>query len=154
MNKPIAKPCTAVNNLPPKAHLCNSSGKLALASAKSLTLPLDRPAQMLVNSPGEKCFVFSDPSDCRRTQRIRKALLRSAKRIPVRSESAVCSFAYFCCCNGKCVARCCSCRHSCAGACKRSSVVCVRSMRGVAAFPVLAFRDCGQLRASGELPCV
>src|SRR4051794_36969532 len=52
-----------------------------------------------VDSPGEKWFVFSDPSDCRRTQRIRKALLRSAKLIPVRSASAACSFAYFCCCN-------------------------------------------------------
>src|SRR5260370_18955232 len=113
-----------------------------------------RTCDPFVYSPGVKCFVFSDPSDCRRTQRIRKALRRSAKLIPVRSESAVCSFAYFCYCNGKCVARCCSCRHSCAGACKGSSVVCGRSMRGVAASPVLAFRDCGQLRASGELPCV
>jgi hypothetical protein len=33
----------------------------------------------------------------------------------LRSESAVCSFAYFCSCNGKCGASCCSCRHSCAG---------------------------------------
>jgi hypothetical protein len=65
-----------------------------------------------------------------------------------------CSFAYFCCCNGKCVARCCSCRHICAGACKGSSLVCGRSMHGVAASPVLAFLDCGQLRASGELPGV
>jgi hypothetical protein len=73
-----------------------------------------RTCDPFVNSPGEKWFVFSDPSDCRRTQRIRKALLRSAKLMPVRSESAVCSFAYFCCCNGKCVARCCSCRQGCA----------------------------------------
>jgi hypothetical protein len=42
---------------------------------------------------------------------------------------------------------------SCAWACKGFSLICVRSMRGVAAPPaVLAFRDCGQLRASGELP--
>src|SRR5260370_11817216 len=110
-----------------------------------------RTCDPFVYSPGVKCFVFSDPSDCRRTQRIRKALLRSAKLIPVRSESAVCSFAYFCCCNGKCGAMCCSCRQGCAGACKRSSLVCVRSIGVVAASPVLAFRECGQLRASGEV---
>jgi hypothetical protein len=69
-----------------------------------------------------------------------------------RRKSAVCSFAYFCCCNAKCGAMCCSCRQGCAAACRRSSLVFVRSIGVVAASPVFAFRDCGQLRASREGP--
>ena len=60
-------------------------------------------------------------SDCRRTQKVRKVPLGSAKLMLLRSASAVCSFAYFCRCNGKCGARSCSCRHSCAWACKGSA---------------------------------
>src|SRR5690242_7291500 len=47
-------------------------------------------------------------------------------------------------------AMCFSCRRSCASACKGPCLVCVHSMRGVAASPVLAFGECGQLRVSGE----
>jgi hypothetical protein len=46
------------------------------------------------------------------------------------------------------VASCCSCRHSCAWACKGSSLAFVRAIREIAASrPVLAFGDCRQLRA-------
>src|SRR5260370_14493026 len=113
-----------------------------------------RTVDPFVYSLGVKCFVFSSTISLQAALRRCESSAQKPKLILLRSESAVCSFAYFCCCNRKCVARCCSCRHSCAGACKGSSVVCVRSMRGVAVSPVLAFRDCGQLRASGELPCV
>ena len=43
-----------VTNSPSKAHLCNSSGKIATASAKSLRLPLDGPPQMSVNGAPQR----------------------------------------------------------------------------------------------------
>jgi hypothetical protein len=106
-----------------------------------------------VYSQGVKCFVFSNTISLHAALRRCESSAQKPKLILLRSESAVCSFAYFCCCNGKCVASCCSCRQGCAGACKGSSLVCVRSMRGVAVSPVLAFRGYRQLRASGELSC-
>jgi hypothetical protein len=102
-----------------------------------------------VHSPGVKCFVFSGHTDCRLYLEDANALFGSAKLMLPQSASTACSFAYFCCCNAKCGAMCCSCRRSCAWACKRSSLACVCSI--VVAFPpVLGFRDCGRLRASGE----
>jgi hypothetical protein len=49
--------------------------------------------------------------------------------------SAVCFFAYFCYCNGKCVARCCSCDRSCAWPCKGSSLGLVHSIRALQPLP-------------------
>jgi hypothetical protein len=43
--KSIGKLWPVANDAPAKAHLCNSSGKIAPASAKSLRLPLDASAQ-------------------------------------------------------------------------------------------------------------
>ena len=82
-----------------------------------------RTCDPFVYSLGVKCFVFSSKYLVRGcTQRMRKALLKNPKLMLVRRASAVCSFAYFCCCNGKCGAMCCSCRQGCAGACKGSSL--------------------------------
>jgi hypothetical protein len=57
-----------------------------------------------------------------------KALVGSTKLMLLCNASVMCSVAYFCCCNGKWVVSCCSCRHSCAWACKGSSTdhVCFR----------------------------
>src|SRR3954447_8906698 len=96
-----------------------------------------------VYSLGVKCFVFSNDISSQAPLRGCESLLGSAKQCLMHTEFAVCSFAYFCCCNGKCVSSCCSCRHSCAWACK-DLLVFVRFIREIAAAPaVLAFRDCG-----------
>src|SRR2546421_12743226 len=96
-----------------------------------------------VYSLGVKCFVFSSDISSQAALRGCESLLGSAKQCLMHTEFAVCSFAYFWCCNGKCVACCCSCRHSCAGACKGSSRAFVRSIREIAASPpVLSFGDC------------
>src|SRR5207248_7846187 len=68
----------------------------------------------LVNSAGEKCCVFSDHIWLQVHSEDAKALLGSTKLMLLCSASAVRFLAYFCCCNVKCVASCCSCRHSCA----------------------------------------
>ena len=62
-----------------------------------------RTCNPVVNSLGLKGFVFSSGISSQTALGDARSLLWSAKLIPVRSESAVCSFAYFCCCNGKCV---------------------------------------------------
>ena len=55
---------------------------------------------------------------------------------------------------GNAGAKCCSCRRSCAWACKRSSLVCVCSVREIAVSSALVgFVDCGPYRASGEELC-
>src|SRR5438874_8827196 len=86
-----------------------------------------------VHSLGVKCFVFSSNISLQAALKGCEISAQGPKRTLLRSESAVCSFAYFCCCNGKCGAMCCSCRHSCAGACKGSSLGFVRSIREIAA---------------------
>src|SRR4051794_40003833 len=68
-----------------------------------------------VYSLGVKCFVFSSRISLQAALRTCESSAQKPKLILLRSESAVCSFAYFCCYNGKCGASCCSCRHSCAG---------------------------------------
>jgi hypothetical protein len=48
--QPTLQHIRVVSNGPAKPHLRNFSGKIATASAKPLRLPLDGPAQMLVNT--------------------------------------------------------------------------------------------------------
>jgi hypothetical protein len=81
-----------------------------------------------VNNAREKCFVIRDDMFSRCERGEAKALVGSTKLILLCNASAMCSVAYFCCCNGKWVVSCCSCRHSCAWACKGSSAdhVCFR----------------------------
>jgi hypothetical protein len=47
----IGKLWPVANDAPAKAYLCNSTGKIVSALAKSLRLPLDTSAQMSVNVP-------------------------------------------------------------------------------------------------------
>src|SRR5437773_911788 len=105
----------------------------------------------VVYSPGVKCFVFSGHISMQAAFRRYETLLRKRKSGFVQSASAVCFFAYFCCCNGNCGAMCCSCRRSLRLACKGFSRVCVRWVREIAAASALiGFVDCGPQRASGE----
>src|SRR5437868_742565 len=77
-----------------------------------------RTCDPFVDSLGVKCFVFSSNISLQAALRGCEISAQRPKLILLRSESAVCSFAYFCCCDGKCVASSCSCRQGCAGACK------------------------------------